>query len=327
MNIKKQTILVLTNSKDGEHSSVVIDKLIKANEKVFRFDTDKLQSGNTKIRFTTEANSFNFELRNDSGQVNSNEIKSVWYRRPNKYTLDITDVVQRKFAKEETLNALEGMWLSLTNAFWLSNLSSIEKARRKILQLSLAQEIGFHTPRTIVSNDPEEIRHFFETCNRRMIFKTIKQSFLDYGDHGFNIPTTLVTPALMENIGLVQQSPCLFQECINKKYELRVTIVGNKLFPVCIESQARQETSVDWRNPQFINELSYSLVKLPDNIQEMCLKMMHVLGLSFGAFDFAVDDRGEFIFFEINPNGQWYWIEKQTNACISDAIVGILAKG
>jgi len=37
-----------------------------------------------------------------------------------------------------------------------------------------------------------------------------------------------------------------------------------------------------------------------------------------------LDKNSNFIFLEINPNGQWAWIEKQTEYQISNEIVNLL---
>ena len=42
--------------------------------------------------------------------------------------------------------------------------------------------------------------------------------------------------------------------------------------------------------------------------------------LKFGAFDFIVNKSDEWIFLEINPNGQWLWLEKILDIPISECI-------
>ena len=73
-----------------------------------------------------------------------------------------------------------------------------------------------------------------------------------------------------------------------------------------------------------IDTLDYSITAVDSSIEEFCLAMLDALGLQFGAFDFIVDTSGELYFLEVNPNGQWYWLEDKTGALISDAIVSIL---
>jgi D-alanine-D-alanine ligase-like ATP-grasp enzyme len=79
-------------------------------------------------------------------------------------------------------------------------------------------------------------------------------------------------------------------------------------------------TIVDWRNPLCIDKLDYSVTTLDPPIELFCLEMLRELGLQFGAFDFIVDKEGELYFLEVNPNGQWYWLEDMAGVLISDAI-------
>lgn len=51
---------------------------------------------------------------------------------------------------------------------------------------------------------------------------------------------------------------------------------------------------------------------------------MSALGSRFGVLDFLVTPAGEWYFLEINPNGQWAWIEQETGLPISSAIADAL---
>lgn len=324
----RDTILVLTNSVDGTHSDVVIDKLKNAGEKVFRFDVDRMARGDLVLRFGVDQETFGFEALDRDDSLISTEIKSVWYRRPNRLNSPILDPVQRQYAEMEMTQLLEGLWSATTDeVFWLSNPINLERARKKILQLKIAREIGFSVPRTIVTNDPEQVVSFFESCSEKMIFKAIHHEMLDYEGKSFNIPTTLICREHLAKFGLVKKMLSLFQEFIDKEYEIRVTVVGENVFPVKINSQAHSGTSIDWRNPDFIQKLKYSPVTLPYEMTKRCILMLRILGLKFGAFDFAVDKSGNCYFLEVNPNGQWYWLENLTGVLISDAIVAILTNG
>jgi glutathione synthase/RimK-type ligase-like ATP-grasp enzyme len=179
-------------------------------------------------------------------------------------------------------------------------------------------------PKTIITNDPEKVRTFHGTCPKGMIFKAVNLEFLNYGEKSYNIPTTLITADHLRKIDLVRRSPAIFQELIVKDYELRVTVVGKKVFPVKIDSQKNPLTIVDWRNPLCIDKLDYSVTTLDPRIELFCLEMLRTLRLQFGAFDFIVDKEGNLYFLEVNPNGQWYWLEDMAGALISDAIVDIL---
>lgn len=321
----KDTILILTNSEDGKHTDVVIEKLRQADQKYFRFDSDRFINGELIVKFGVDNLKCGFTMHSNGQILHSADIKGIWYRRPNHFNAQIKDPIQKRYAEEEIQNLLNGLWSVIPNVFWLSNPKNLERARRKLLQLKIAREIGFLIPETIVTNDPTCVREFFNTHNGRIVFKALYHEFLNYGDHSFNIPTTLITEKHMEKIGLVKKMPSLFQRLIEKEYELRVTLVENKVFAVKIDSQANPFTIVDWRHPEYIDKLSYCETEISKDISNNCRYMLKRLGLAFGAFDFIAAKDGKIYFLEVNPNGQWYWLEDLAGVLISDAIANSLS--
>lgn len=129
------------------------------------------------------------------------------------------------------------------------------------------------------------------------------------------IQTSRIDTYIEEDISL---TPIYVQEYVEKYYELRITIVDDKIYPVRIDAY----NIVDWRVNQEYNK--YSLVDIPKNIENKCLEMLKILNLKFGAFDFIVNKKEEFIFLEVNPNGQWLWLEEILDLNISQEIVRYL---
>jgi glutathione synthase/RimK-type ligase-like ATP-grasp enzyme len=140
----------------------------------------------------------------------------------------------------------------------------------------------------------------------------------------------IFTSALDENhlnsLYRMKGYPTYFQECLHKESDIRVTVVGEKVFAAKIYSQALDETKIDWRKGDSI-KLNYSVYQLPDRIRELCLSLLNQLHLNFGAIDFVETQDGRLVFLEINPNGQWGWIEKRLDLPISDEIIRLLNEG
>lgn len=321
-------ILALTNSEDGVHSEVVISKLQNIGERVFRMDSDRFAGGELRVDVSVGQQFRGFSLKDEGDILNSDEIKSVWYRRPNLFSLTTKDLVQKAYGEEELRSFLAGIWLLVPErVFWVSGPDAIDRAKKKMYQLEVARMLGLPTLPTIASNDSERIRSFYDECGGKIVFKAICEEFLDYGERGFTIPTTFITPNHLAKLNLVRKLPGIFQKFVEKKYELRVTVVGDKIFPVKISPRGNPLPTIDWRHPACIRELCYSPTNLSDTISEACWKMVRELGLEFGAFDFVADEKGELSFLEINPNGQWYWLEEQAGVQISNAVVDILRYG
>ena len=118
----------------------------------------------------------------------------------------------------------------------------------------------------------------------------------------------------------IQSAPIIFQRQIYKSVDVRVTVVGKNVFAAAIHSQAREETRVDWRNGSDIL-LRHTVITLPEAISQQCVALTEKFGLRFAAIDLIKDRDGEYWFLEINPNGQWAWIENLTGLPIAAAIV------
>lgn len=116
------------------------------------------------------------------------------------------------------------------------------------------------------------------------------------------------------------------QEYISKRVELRVTVVGSRVFAAEIHSQVNSSTKHDWRRYD-LDRTPHMRHPLPPSVEACCVQLVQTLRLNFGAIDMIVTPSGEYVFLEINGNGQWGWIEDLTGLPIADAIVELLVAG
>lgn len=123
---------------------------------------------------------------------------------------------------------------------------------------------------------------------------------------------------------LGQRFYLLAQEYVDKDFELRITIVGEKIFTCAICSQEIEQTKIDWRNNNLEN-IKHGPYELPPDIKAKIFALMRRWHLSYGAIDMIVTPKGEYVFLEINPGGQWLWIEEMTGMPISQALAELLA--
>jgi glutathione synthase/RimK-type ligase-like ATP-grasp enzyme len=117
----------------------------------------------------------------------------------------------------------------------------------------------------------------------------------------------------------------ILQREITKRADVRVTVVGDRVFAAAISSQGSPETEVDWRRGGS-GDLPYQAITLPDSLSALCVQLVNSLDLRFGAIDLVWDEDGVFWFLEVNPNGQWAWIETRTGHPITAAIVDALER-
>jgi len=201
---------------------------------------------------------------------------------------------------------------------WFNDPHAIAKAEDKPRQLLAALALKFDVPDTIVSNDPDCVRAF--VGNDPTIAKPLRHALLEDGDTGRVIFTNRISSDSVQNDASVSAAPVIFQREIEKDCDLRVTVVGSRVFSTAIHSQIKEETSVDWRRGMR-PDLKHEIVDIPAAIARSCVSLTRNLGLRFGAIDLIRDRNGKYWFLEINPNGQWAWIENRTGAPIAAAIV------
>jgi glutathione synthase/RimK-type ligase-like ATP-grasp enzyme len=318
------SVLIVTNKIDP-HSDAVISILNGRGVDCFRLNTEDIFTKfSTKLSIDEHGISGSFwsEMRS----IDLSAIRSVLYRRPQKPTFDnITDLHEQQFARSESSAFLNWLWESL-QCTWINKPSLNHIAGSKIDQLRLAAEIGFNIPRTIITNDPKTARSFYEECNGKVINKVLTTGLVEDGKEALTIYTHRVEKEHLEHLDLIKNIPCVFQERVEKKIELRITVVGDKVFPAEIHSQNNQSTKDDWRRYDLPNT-PHMVHHLPQGITSLCLKLVHSYGLSFGAIDMILTPDDEYVFLEINPNGQWLWIEQLTGLQISSAIADMLAQG
>jgi glutathione synthase/RimK-type ligase-like ATP-grasp enzyme len=233
-----------------------------------------------------------------------------WMRRPAAPRLpEELHPADRPVAERETRDHLSGLyWLAAPDAFWVNPLASRGRAEAKAVQLAEAARLGFTVPPTLLSNDPARIRTFLDAHRGRAIYKPYYPAGWTGASTTAVLGTSEVTAADLPEDGLLRATPGIFQARIDKAYELRVTVFGAFLAAARLDSQAIAEARLDSRAGG--NRLPIQPAELPPPLARRCFDLLDRLGIVFGCFDFAVTPEGEHVFFEVNPAGQFLWVEE-----------------
>lgn len=318
----KMTKVLIISNKSDLTSDFVIKKLKHRNIDFYRFNTEELTK-TCSISLDFQTNTFLLKDLVLKRNIDFNEFTSVYFRRPEIPIIDSSDLGfgEALFLKSEISYTLEGIYKILRNARWISPIYAIREAENKIYQLELAKSLGLTIPDSIVTNSFDAAKNFYERNNGNCIIKPIASGHIEDGNNSKVVFTNVVENKLF-NKNQIEVSPNFFQSHIKKIGDVRVTMVGNKGFATLIHSQELSQTMVDWRRGE--NILKHTKIELPIEILDKCTKLMTKLNLRFAAVDFVLDKESNFVFLEINPNGQWAWIEKQTGYEISNEIVNIL---
>ena len=232
------------------------------------------------------------------------------------------DPERAAWAVTESWAALEGLWRTV-NARWVNHPDANRAASsRSRQQLRRAARFGFSVPRTVVTNDAGILRQFGDEVGGDLVCKPVDEGRLNFRQGERLFFTTTFVLRKSDDLADLGPEPYLFQELVRKKCDVRVTVIGDEVFATRIESQRTRTGRVDWRASG--TDAGHRVEPLPVCMAEKCLALTRSYGLAFGAIDLARVDDGLYTFFEINPNGQWAWIEQLTGQPLRQAMAGLL---
>jgi glutathione synthase/RimK-type ligase-like ATP-grasp enzyme len=244
-------------------------------------------------------------------------VKSIWWRRPQPFSLDraIEKGSHRTFAYNESIEAFAGLWQAL-DVFWINHPTRDDVGARKAYQLRVAQQVGLDIPDTLISNDPDTVREWVAARGPdNVIYKSFSATPEEWRE------TRLLKIHELDLVDNVRFAPVIFQEYIPAAVDLRITAVAGQFFPAAIHSQ---ETSyvVDFRMD--MASARVECCELPADVKAGLSALMKRLGLVYGAIDMRLTPQGRYVFLEINPAGQWLFIEQRTGQPITAAVAQAL---
>lgn len=319
-------ILAIGNS--GIHEVEAFQSVVTALQsrgvnKVVLFRQDKCLESDFLV-YQADATGVRYDVVIDSTSYCIDDFTGIWYLKPHlpKELLllepgEYRQMVNRQF--QEMRHALRTLF---RDKKWVNDPWAEAIAENKLLQLKVATDLGFSIPPTLVTSDPDRVRAFFYQQSGGVIMKLLAPAMIMNNV----MYTNRLSEEALAGIDRIKQAPAIFQGYVEKAYELRITVVGDKIFAAKIDSQVDPETAVDWRRKPRLNDtdLKMSSVTLPSDVEARLFKLVAKLGLRFGCIDMIVTLSGDYIFLEINPNGQWYFVQLRTQARIAEAIADLL---
>lgn len=311
-------VLLFTNKEDVT-TDFIVQELKRQEIDFYRFNTEEL-SKSVEIDLNFEKEKYLLIDKLDNKTYNILDFTDIYYRRPELplYNDESLSEGEKSFLQTEIYYTLEGVYRLLSNKHWFNNVFAIRNAENKIYQLQLAKEVGLSIPSTLISNHYDSMEQFME--KGKHIIKPVHNARIKDEKLPQIVYTSEITQAIKKEEA--EYNINYLQDKIEKRYDVRATFVEEKCFAVTIDSQELEETRVDWRKGEHI--LQHTPIELPREIRLKCIQLMKRLDLHYGAIDFILDKQGNYFFLEINPNGQWAWIEHLTGLPISKEIVKCL---
>ncbi|MFD8914083.1 RimK domain-containing protein [Streptomyces sp. NPDC059575] len=223
---------------------------------------------------------------------------------------------EERFAAAQARAGLGGV-LSALECRWVNHPTAMARAEYKPVQLAAARACGLAVPPTLLTNTPEAVRHFAAQMDGDIVCKPVASPVLIEDGQLKSVYTHRLTADDLADLDGVDTTAHLFQAWVPKAHEVRLTVVGRRMFAAAIHagSDAAHE---DWRSDY--GSLSYATTAVPDDVAAGMARLMRRLKLTYGAADFVVGPDGAWTFLEVNPCGQWDWIQAETGLPIVQAL-------
>ena len=233
-------------------------------------------------------------------------LRSVWWRQATfqRNTPGRALTTAEQLERSQWSGAMRGMML-FDHAVWMNHPAVTYQAESKPYQLRRAANLGFDVPPTLVTNDCEA--DVPSVIGSRVALKSVDTVLLQDEHHQHFGYTSLIDwkACADEHFHL---APATCQSIIAPKLDLRVTIIGDRLWCDAITDE-QGGIDGDWRvRPK--DKLIYKDYDLPTDVAERCRSLVHDLGLRYGAIDLALSD-DRYWFIEINPTGEWGWLDRE----------------
>jgi hypothetical protein len=332
-------IVIVTDVFDG-HADIVVKTLGAMGHDPVRVNSSEVPLGTAlTARLSGRAEpawAGALRITSNGRAVDWERVSAVWWRRPGGYGLS-PDLGERErdFAEVELDHVLRGLWAGL-DCYWMSRPDAIAAASYKLEQLRRAARLGFDVPRTVVTSEVAAVRELAAGCAHGIVYKVLTDPTLGarraYArdraarPEPLVVSTTPIDPDALDQDSLTQL-PCLFQEYVPKRVEHRVTVIGDDVFVAEIDSQAHPDARVDWRDGA-AQDTFFRAGHLPDDLVARCVELVRSYDLQFGALDLVETPDGRHVFLEVNPNGQFLFVQERVPAFrMAEATAARLVRG
>lgn len=327
--MRPMTVVMMTFSGDVTGKLGELRRHLEARgAEVLRFDTDRFPT-EAVASFAQQDDRETIRLRCDGREVCLEPGDAIWYRRA-RWAEQLPKTLDRQLRHGCALESealLRGL-MAAAPCFVMDPPDLVRERGHKPQQQRLARELGLATPRTLITNDPAEAREFVASCPGGAIAKMLS-AFAVYDEEGKEqvVFTTSLTPEHMERLDGLRLAPMVFQEKIAKRLELRITVVGSRMFVAAVDSQKFAGAEVDWRERGVTLLPAWTPYQLPADVERALERYMERIGMQYSAIDMIVEPDGRHVFLEANPAGECFWLEVYAPhfplaEAIADVLVG-----
>lgn len=299
-------IVILTQAQD-EHALLVVEALRLLKAPVSLISHSSLP-GRGDIAIGGDWNDPSISIGDVRSKVS--DIRSFWNRRPpvGLNFPDRTHPADFTHISDAFRHTISGLASLLDDQFAVNKQASARITSNKLNQIRMAARCNLKIPKTLVSNDKEEILAFGSTVDV-LCMKPLAVYAWKAGQALTVTLTTLVEDATALDPESTALMPQIFQEFVPKAYEVRLTMFGRVAVATRLSTATVGEGAIDWRaDGSYRNGMRR--IEPPAEVIAQCRALMTALDLRFGSFDFVVTPQDEWVFMEVNQAGQFAWQER-----------------
>ncbi len=256
-----------------------------------------------------------FSLNIGSLELHDTNLCGVWHRRIKKHHIPELDNEKLRFAYAES-RALFESWTYCLGDKLINPRHAQVAANHKGWQLNCAAKVGLQVPNTAMTNFPSEL-FLLKKQVSRVVFKPFTPT-----SSPFMVTTTAYQKDYDSELDRLRFAPVIFQEQIDKIADIRVTIIDSEVFPIEIRP-SQPAGQLDWRIDKTADMRTHHL---PETTRNSLLKLMSMLNLRYGAIDLALTKDNKYIFFEVNPAGQFLFAQIHAGVNICAGMARALTK-
>jgi hypothetical protein len=323
--MNKKKVLIITHSQDNSSVDAVITCIRAVGAEAIRFNADRYPMEYMLSTFYKE-NHWSVFLDTGDAVHDLEKVTAIWFRRSYNIGKGLEQTLEREFvspAMGEIQRTFFGM-LEGMPCFKMERYSTYRRLDSKEEQLRKAAKLGLRIPPTCISNDPGFVKNFVEQLDEPVITKMQSAFSIMRGQEEHVMFTNEISNDHLQELDALRYCPMTFQQKIEKKLELRVTIVGREIFAFSIDSQKNAEAQIDWRKEGRTLLDDWKPYELPQMIQSKLLAYMDDYQLNYGAIDMILTPENDLYFLEINAAGEYFWLDKLCNNAISQQIAAVL---
>lgn len=277
-------------------------------DKVFRFNTDIFKD--YKISIAEDS----FKIEDPTGRcITNQDVKKVLWRKP----FRIRDLFPTESLSPEDAYYEIEIWYvmrEIINLLWFEKKivlvePMVDYRVGKFIQLKCAKKY-FNVPKYI----------FRYGSDKKLNTKgdTIVKSLTS---EPISLDGSVIFATKVNQNELDLNCPWFIQEYVHSQMDITVVFVRDEIFAFELDRTSFLDKTIDWRELSVDTTTDMWLPHiLPDCVKDSIFQFMRELKLHFGRFDFLYGD-DKYYFLEINPNGQWAWLDSERKLKLLDKVI------